>query len=584
MNEIRSKRKLSAILSADIHGYSRLMGEDDVGTIRRLKEYRALLAEFIQQFRGRVVDSPGDNLLAEFASIIDATECAVKIQAALKVKNAELPINRRMEFRIGINLGDVVEDEGQIYGDGVNIAARMEGLAKPGGICISGAVYDHIKNKMPLAYDYLGEKFIKNIADPLRVYQIKIDAKTDPPRQNREILSPVKPSIAVLPFINMSGDPEQEYFSDGITEDLITDLSKIKGLFVIARNTVFTYKGQAVNIAEIGQQLGVSFVLEGSVRKVDKRVRITAQLVDVKTGGHIWAERYDRDLENIFALQDEVTQKIVSTLAVKLTEDEQMCLSCKCKETCNFEAYDYYLKGLENHSRITPEDNLKARKMFKKSAEVDPQYAPAIAKLGETYLNDWVYGWQDDPNLVQEAFKLAQRAVALDDSLSDGHALLGGVHLWKKEYQKAISESEKAISLEPNNADWLADQGDILSWDGKPEKTIGLITKAMRLNPKYPASYLWTNGHAHFLLKQYEEAISSFKRALNLNPNYYPSHFYLAASYSESGQREEAQVQIAELLRKWPEGSAEAARQRLPYKDTAVLTRVMNAVNQAGLG
>jgi len=583
MSEIRTKRKLSAILSADVQGYSRLMSEDEVGTIQKLKQYRELMARLIQQYLGRVVDSPGDNLLAEFASILHAAECAVKIQEELKVRNAELHANSRMEFRIGINLGDVVEDEERIYGEGVNIAARMEGLAKAGGICISGAVYEHIKNKLPLDYDYLGEQFVKNITEPVRVYHVQTAAKTVVPEPLKEGLSPGRPSIAVLPFTNMSGDPEQEYFSDGIIEDLITDLCKVSGLFVIARNSVFTYKGKPVKVEEVGRELGVRYVLEGSVRKANSKVRITAQLVDAATGGHVWAERYDRDLEDIFALQDEVTQKIVSVLAVKLTEDEQVCRVCKCKDTCNMEAYDYYLRGLEDFLRITKEANAQARKMFEKSMEADPQYAPALSKFGETYLNDWIYGWAHDPQMLEEAFKLAQRAMALDDSLPDAHCLLGRVYLWKMEHQKAIAEVEKAISLEPNNADWLENLGGILTWAGRPDKAIGLIEKAMRLNPKYPAFYLWGLGHAHFLMKQYDEAISAFKRALNVNPNYHPSHFYLAAGYSELDQKEGAQTQVAELLRKWPTGCLEAAKQRLPYKDQAVLERILKAVGKAGL-
>ncbi len=583
MNEIRNKRKLSAILSADIQGYSRLMGEDDVGTIQRLKDYRELMAKFIQQYSGRVVDSPGDNLLAEFTSVLNATECAVKIQEELNIRNAELAANRRMEFRIGINLGDVIEDEERIYGEGVNIAARLEGLAKAGGICISGTVYEHIKKKLPLDYDYLGEKFVKNITEPVRVYQVKMDAKPGVPELSKPIILPDKPSIAVLPFINMSGDPEQEYFSDGITEDLITDLSKVSGLFVIARNSVFTYKDKPVKVKEVGQELGVRYILEGSVRKANSKVRITAQLIDTTTGGHIWADRYDRNLGDIFILQDEVTQKIVSVLAVKLTEDEQVCRVCKCKNTCNMEAYDYYLRGLEYFSQITKEANAQARVMFEKSIEVDSQYAPALSRLGETYLNDWIFGWNQDPQSIEEAFNLALRAMAIDDSLSEAHCLLSNVFLWKMDYEQAVAEAKKAIALEPNNADWLESLGAILSWAGEPEEAIVLIKRAMRLNPKHPDDYLWNLGHAYFLMEQHETAISAFKRALNLNPHFYPSHFYLAASYIELGQKDKAKVQISDLLRKWPEGSLEDARLRLPYKNQAISKRVLNAVYNAGL-
>ena len=583
MTTDRIKRKLSAILSADVKNYSRLMGENEIATIQTIKAYRVVMTTLIQEYRGRVVDSPGDNLLAEFGSVVNAVECADKIQRELKIRNDELPENRKMEFRIGINLGDVIEDEERIYGDGINIAARLESLAEGGGICISGTVYEHIKNKLPLEYTYMGEQSVKNIKEPVRVYQVKMDLKTAFSELEAKINLPDKPSIAVLPFTNMSGDPEQEYFSDGITEDLITDLSKVSGLFVIARNSVFTYKGKPVKIKQMGRELGVRYVLEGSVRKSNNQVRITAQLVDTTTEGHIWAERYDRKLEDIFAVQDEVTQKIVSVLSVKLTEDEQICRVCKCKDTCNMEAYDYYLKGLEHFCHITHESNMVARNMFEKSIEVDPQYAPAISQLGETYLHDWVYGWEDNLHLLEKAFKLANRALAIDDSLSDAHNLLGHVYLWRREHQKAIFATEKAISLEPNNADWLVCMGDILAWGGKPERAPGLIKKAMRLNPKYPGSYLWSLGHPHFLMKQYEEAISLFNRALNLNPNFHPSNFYLAAIYSELGQTKKARAQITELLHKWPMGDLEAARKRLPYKSQTTLKRVLKAVGNAGL-
>jgi len=417
------KRKLTAILSADVEGYSRLMGEDEDATIRTLTAYRELMSTLIQKHRGRVVDSPGDNFLAEFLSVVDAVRCAVEVQEELRVRNAELPDDRRMEFRIGINLGDVVEEGERIYGDGVNITARVEGLAEGGGICISGTVYDSIKNKLSLGYESMGEHTVKNIKEPVWVYRVQMEPETvafavsrekkpglkhwrwavlaavvvvaavivtiwdfyscpsptpeDVTSEEAPLLElPDKPSIAVLPFANISGDPEQEYFSDGMTEDLITDLSKISGLFVIARNSVFTYKRKAVKVEDVRRELGVRYVLEGSVRKAGDRVRITAQLVDTKTGGHLWAERYDRDLRDIFALQDEVTQKIVAALAVRLTLDEQERLVSK--HTDDLAAYGYTLRGLEYLFRFTEEANAQARQMFEKSIGLDPEYALAI--------------------------------------------------------------------------------------------------------------------------------------------------------------------------------------------------------------
>src|SRR5712691_2392645 len=426
--EVSMERKLTAILSADVKGYSRLMGADEVATIRTLTVYREVMGALIQQHRGRVVDAPGDNLLAEFASVVDAVQCAVRTQQELKTRNVDLPPDRRMEFRIGINLGDVIVEGERIYGDGVNIAARLEGLAEAGGLCISGTVYDQVKTKLSLDYEELGAQVVKNIAEPVRVYRVHLEPRPAAPavRQPKRLMAtswrklalaalglvlilgggvtvwhltfrrpapagglpseraaalplPEKPSIAVLPFVNMSGDPEQEYFSDGMTEDLITDLSKLSGLFVIARNSVFTYKGKAVKPEQVSRELGVRYVLEGSVRKAGDRVRITAQLVEATTGYHRWADRYDRDLKDIFAVQEEISRKIVAALAVQLTPGEQARLGRKYTE--NLEAYDAYLRGREYLTRYTQETNGQARQMFEKAIALDPTFALAYALL-----------------------------------------------------------------------------------------------------------------------------------------------------------------------------------------------------------
>ena len=627
MTEKRAKRKLSAILSADVKGYSRLMREDELSTVRKLEAYRQVMTTAILKYCGRVVDSPGDNLLAEFASVVDAVESAVEIQKELGVKNAGLSKSRKMEFRIGINLGDVIEEGDRIYGDGVNIAARIEGLAEAGGISVSGTVFEHIKEKLTLEYEHQGDKTVKNISQPVKVYRILSgpDAsgkgavkERQAPGKRRWISSaavaaviiavggiaiwqfyfrrlsiesasmekiafsiPDKPSIAVLPFDNLSGDPKQKYFSDGMTEDLITDLSKISGLFVIARHSTFQYKGKSADVKKISRELGIRYVLEGSVRKAEGKVRINAQLIDATTGGHIWAERYDRDLKDIFALQDEVTQKIVAALAVRLTEDEQNRLLHKY--TNDMAAYDFFLRGLEYLNQQSQRGNLQARKKFEKAIERDSKFALAYALNGRTHLMEWSMGWSIDPRSIEEAFELAKKAIALDNSLPAGHGLLGDVYLWKKKYEQAISALKTAVALDPNDADVLAGLSDVLSWSGKPEESVGLVKRAMRLNPRYPIWYLWALGHAYFLTGRHDAAIKTFKKALSRNVNFMPAHVYLASIYIQQGRDEDARNEAAEVNRLSPRTSLKAWKQRLPYKDQSVLERLIDSLRKAGL-
>jgi adenylate cyclase len=537
------ERKLAAIFSADVKGYSRLMGEDDVGTIRTLTVYREVMTALIQQHRGRVVDSPGDNLLAEFASVVDAVHCAVRIQQTLKAKNAELPDHRKMEFRIGINLGDVVVEGERLYGDGVNIAARVEGLAAPGGICLSGIAHDQVKHKLTLTYEDLGAQAVKNIAEAVPVWRVAMDeaaatlarqpvlrqAGPEKPKggiphltwsalilagmlfivgtlvtlryssfltfflghSSHEELAlrlPDKPSIAVLPFTNMSGDPEQDYFSDGLTETLITDLSKISGLFVIARPSVFTYKGQAVKVEQISQELGVRYVLEGSIQKADDRVRINVQFVDGTTGRHLWAERYDRPFANLFTVQDELLREVVAVLRVEVREAELKRVQHVPSE--NLTAYDFVLRGSAALKRVGYENsqaaNAQARQFFDKAVALDPTYAEAYALLGSTYFNDWFNFWNFTPETLERAATLARQAVALDPSLPLPHFTLGWMAVWQKKHEQAFAEFEQAIALDPNWADAYANMGLVLSFMGRPEEGLELIGKAIRLNPRYP--------------------------------------------------------------------------------------------------
>ena len=627
MAEKGFKRKLTAILSADVEGYSRLMGDDEEATVRTITAYREVLSTLIKQHNGKVLDSPGDNLLAEFVSVVDAVQCAVAVQKEIKARNDELPESRKMQFRIGINLGDVIQEEERIYGDGVNIAARLEGLASPGGICISKTAFDQIESKLPYGYEFLGDQTVKNIAKPVSAYRVLMEPRVtvagEPEKEKRSPMRrmpilvgavavlvlavavgiwqfyvrrpsvetasidkmafplPEKPSIVVLPFDNLSDDPKQEYFTDGMTDELITNLSKISGLSVISRNSSFTYKGKSVNLQQVANELNVRYVLEGSVQRAGDRVRIRAQLIDGATDHHIWAESYDAVMKNIFDLQDEITKKIADALTVKLTQDEKKRVARKYTEI--MEAYDFFLQGLEYQNRYTKEAHAQAQQMYERAIELDPEFAYAYAGLGSTYLIEWNFFWSQDPNSLEQAFELAQKAIALDDSLPGGHQVLGRVYLWKKQHEQAIAELEEAIALSPNSADGLAGLGEILNWAGRPEETIGLVQKAMRLNPKYPSWYLWSIGHAYFLTGRYEEAIETLKRVLDRNSDFMPAHAFLAASYSEIGWEEEARAEVAEVERLSPQALSEALRQRLPYKDRAVSGRLFDSLRKAGL-
>src|SRR5262245_48904127 len=473
------ERKLAAILSADAEGYSRLMGGDEPATVRTITEYREVIAASVVRHGGRVVDAPGDNVLAEFPSVVAAAQCAVEIQGELRARNDALPDSCRMPFRIGINLGDVIVEGPRLYGDGVNIAARLESLAEGGSICLSGTAYDQVEGKLSLGWDFLGDQTVKNIARPVRVYRLRSAGPGAPaPRAARRhrlavvgalafliLISaggwagwrwlktpslaalplPDKPSVAVLPFTNLSRDPEQEYFSDGVTEDLITGLSKISGLFVIARNSAFTFKGRAVRVGEVARDLGVRYVLEGGVQRAGSRVRITAQLVDATTGYHVWAERYDREVRDIFALQDEVTREIVGALAVRLTEGEQRSMGRT--PTADLEAYDLVLRGQDERKRTTREANLEARRLFVKALDLDPDYARAYAGLSWTHLQSWQFLWSTDRESLERARELAERAIALDETLAEGHYLLAQIYVWKKEHDRAIAVAERAVAI-----------------------------------------------------------------------------------------------------------------------------------------
>ena len=574
------KRKLTAILSADVKGYSRLMGKDEAGTIQTLTAYKEVMATFIEQHQGRVVDAPGDNLLAEFTSVVAALECAVEIQKELKTRNAELPENRKMEFRIGINLGDVIEDGERILGDGVNIAARLESLSEAGGICISGPAYDQVENKLDLRYDHLGEQTVKNIAKPVRVYRVLVGSEADLPEVNRRLDLAERASIAVLPFVNMSADSELEYFSDGITEEIITGLSKVPRLIVIARNSTFTYKGKTMKARQVGQELGVRYVLEGSVRKSGDRVRVTAQLIDTNTEQHVWADRYERELKDVFAIQDEITMNIIIALQVKLTEGEQAAL--RARGTYNLEVYLKTLQALDCLKKISREGNILARQKYLEVVALAPEHASAYVGIAWTYLLESWFGWSESPQQsIALAMDYAQKCLALNDSLSDAHAALGLVYLVMRQWDKAVEECELAVSLHPNSADNIVFFAMVLRAVGRVEEALALLNKALRLNPMPPDFYLYEFGACYRLMGRYDEAIAVLKRVLDRNPDYLTARLNLIETYVMSGKEEAARAEALEVLRQIPSFSVETLD--LPYKDQKMVDGIKECFRKAGL-
>jgi adenylate cyclase len=592
------KRKLSAVFSADVKGYSRLMGEDELLTINTLKKYRNIIATLVNTFGGRVVDSPGDNLLAEFPSVVDAVQCAAEIQKQLKLKNDELPENHRMEFRIGINSGDVIEDGDRIYGDGVNVTARIESLAYGGGICISGTVYDQIGKRLPFGYEYMGEQTVKNIEQPVRVYRVLMapeaagkvigEKKAKPKRwiwiatvtavlivvaavvliwnlylgpiltyqkgtsvKKTAISKSEKPSIAVLPFKNLSGNPEQEYFGDGITNDIITDLSKFSQLAVIASNTVFTYKGKSVNVKDVGRDLGVRYVLEGSVQKIGGKVRINAQLIDAATDQHLWAERYDRDLKDLFKLQNELVQTIVSKMAIRIDETERT--RAMRKSTDNLQAYDYLLRGWEYFYQNTRGDNKKARLMFERAIEIDPRYASAYSALAWSHLYDFYFGWSMFPNKsLERAYDLAKQALSIEESNASAHSALGSIYLRRTQYDLAKIELRRALELNPNDTLSQNQLGSVMLYSGQKDEAIHWLESALNLNPHLSLGGLMILGQAYYLTGRYGDATTVLKKGIAKNPEYVGYHIMLAAANAQAGHTKEAKHWAVEVFRMDP--------------------------------
>jgi len=618
------KRKLTAILSADAVEYSRLMGDDEEATVRTLTAYREVLSTLIQQHNGKVLDSPGDNLLAEFASVVDAVQCGVAVQKEIKARNDELPEDRRMQFRIGINLGDVIQEEDRIYGDGVNIAARLEGLAEPGGICISKTAFDQIESKLPYGYDFLGDQTVKNIAKPVGAYRVIMEPRITVARaKDRETpfwlrkgilvgvvavlvaiigvviwnfsfrappIEPVseedmafplpdKPSIAVLPFANI-GDPEQEYIADGITEQIITALARNPLLFVIASNSTFTFKGKAVKVQQVSRELGVRYVVEGSVQRSGDRIRITAQLIDATKGDHMWAENYDRDLKDIFALQDEIAIEILRATRGKLLGVGDQSRE---KGTTNIEAYLKYLKSRPLNC-ANDANNRLAQKILAESIALDPKFAAAYAALGMSYNGQFMNGWSQSPGEdLKRAFELAQKAISLDPALNLPHVTLGWLYLLQGKHDEAVAEGRKAVAIAPSSAYANFQLGAFLTFADLLEEAISVSLNALRLNPFPDDWQLWFLGNAYSAAKRYEEALVYFKKAQERNPQNMWSYIARAGILGLLDREEEARAEAKEFLRLNP-GFTLAQYEKMPwFKNRETWDLHISGLRKAGL-
>ena len=624
-------RRLAAIMFTDIVGFSRQMSSNEARTLRLLDIHNRIIQHTVAEHHGTIIKTVGDAFLVDFPSVVHAVQCAQQIQTQFKAHNTDTAPSEQIHVRIGIHLGDIVQREGDVFGDGVNIAARLQSLAEPDTICISDMVYRDVAQKLALGTVVsLGRPKLKNIAErfpvyallsespkglpqTLRVQRLKFShtvrpaywlgvagllclatvvvtirylslplSHTQPPAPSTQTLPlPDKPSIAVLPFTNLSNDPEQEYFGDGITVDLITDLTKLSGLIVTARCSAFTYKGKAVKVQDVGRELGVQYVLGGSVRKVSDRVLVTAQLADAVTGGQVWAERYERPIRDLFAVQEEVRREILTHLALKLTDEEQERF--ERASAPHPEAYDYLRRAQESYYRGTPADNAQARQLSEKAIEVDPAYARAYSLLASTYFVEWVNQWSHDPQTIERAFALAQQTLTLDESWLGARELLALVYLLRdKQPEPALAVIRRSLAQVPN---WFAGYvtlGVLFNTTGRPEETIRLQEQAIRLSPRSDR-FLPVLGSAYRLLGRYEEALTALKGALAVNRNHLGAHLDLAAIYSELGRQEEARAEVTEVLRLSPNFSLEVYRQRLSYTKPAVTERLLANLRQAGL-
>jgi adenylate cyclase len=627
------KRKLIALLSADVKGYTRLMSLDEEATVRTLDSYKEAMGDLIRRNDGRVVDSIGDNLLAEFPSVVDAVQCAVEIQNEIGRRNKDAPEERRMEFRIGVNLGDVVVEGEKIFGDGVNIVARMEKLAEPRGVCISGTAYEQVRNRLPYGFKDLGKQQIKGIAEPVQVYRVLMEPKRKvAPKRGRgkgrkfyvrvgagilmlvgvaalwkfalfptpaptEVASvermkyplPDGPSIAVLPFVNMSGDPKQEFLCDAMTEDIITALSRVPRLFVIARNSSFFYKGKSVKVKQVSEELGVRYVLEGSLQRSADRVRINVQLIDALTGHHLWAKRYERDLEDIFAMQDEITIKILSTLEILLTGQGGISEVEKFADKYyrGKHGLDCYLKIAEAwgyFQRYNIEGMNLSRRIAEEVIAMCPENPLGYLRLGWVYYWDYMLGNTQSPQeTLEKSIQMARKVLAMNNFMSSAHGLLAQIYLIKREFDKAVGAGERAFVINPSSQPVLTNYSATLRATGRPEEAIPLLQKAIRQNPFGPASIYNAFGDVLRDAGRFEESVLAYKKAIQIAPDHFNAHVGLVVTYIWMGRENEARATAAEVLRINPKYSVDYAANTFFYKDQSFNNKIVGALRKAGL-
>ncbi|MDP6786858.1 MAG: adenylate/guanylate cyclase domain-containing protein [Rhodospirillales bacterium] len=577
MGAVPNQRRLAAILAADVAGYTRLVEKDTDATVAAWTAARdEVITPGVAEKSGHIIKFTGDGFLVEFPSVQDAVDCAIQLQEKLATSS--------LDFRMGINLGDITDDGGDVHGEGVNIAARLEALAEPGGICVSGMVHDSVRNRINAVFRDMGEQKVKHVSAPVRAFAIDANtaAVAAPPPVPEKLPAVDKPSIAVLPFDNLSGDPEQEYFADGISEDIITDLSRISALFVIARNSTFSFKGQAIDIRKVAAELGVRFILEGSVRKAGNRVRVTAQLIDGADGGHLWADRYDRELEDIFAVQDEVTANIVEALKVQLTESERSRMGVASTDIP--EAYDATLRARELIYDYTAATNAEAQAGYRKAIALDPGFSTPYSGLAFAKCIQYTSGWSGaDDGTLQEGFEMAQKAVALAPEDPIAHRTLGLAYTWKKDLDRALAEIDKAIGLDPNCSEAYGSKGYILTFRGRPDEAIESLNHAMRLNPLYSPIWLHFMAHAEFMRGNYEKAVELSEQRIRVQPQTDISRVLMASALGHLGRPEAARAAWAEVLEINPDYSVGQKARILPYTNPADWNRFVAGLRKAGV-